>query len=173
MCTLAAVMWADFWMALAIASGLTILVLALRVASPRGLRGVKGDLPTQSWSEVAYAVSLTGSLVVGWGLLGDPWLAFVPIAFMAWGDSAAGVLRRSIRENQRMRELPSLAMLTVCLIAAALFQPYWIAAIGAVVAASAERIRPVRHALWDDNWFVVLTSLTVMAALARADTSLL
>ena len=27
------------------------------------------------------------------GLMGDRWLAFVPIAFMAWGDSVAGLTR--------------------------------------------------------------------------------
>ena len=27
---------------------------------------------------------LVASVAIGWGLLGDRWLAFLPIAFMAW-----------------------------------------------------------------------------------------
>lgn len=45
--------------------------------------GVKGNLPSQAWSEVTYALGVTAALALGWGLLGDRWLAFLPIAFMA------------------------------------------------------------------------------------------
>ncbi len=58
-------------------------------------------------------------------------------------------------------------MFGVCLAAAALYQPYWIGAIGAIVAAAAERRRPTVHALWDDNLHVVVVSLGVMGVLAR------
>ena len=62
---------------------------------------------------------------------------------------------------------PSVAMLGVCLAAAALFQPYWIGALGALVATAAERRRPMMLIIWDDNLNVVAMSLAVMGALAR------
>ena len=35
----------------------------------------------------------TAALAIGWGLLGDRWLGFLLIPFVAWGDSAAGLAR--------------------------------------------------------------------------------
>lgn len=103
------------------------------------------------------------SIAVGWGLLGDRWLAFVPIAFMAWGDNAAGIVRAGFLTGRERDPWPSTAMLAVCLGAAALYQPYWIGALGAVAATAAERFRPIAHPLWDDNWAIVAASLSVMA----------
>ena len=58
-------------------------------------------------------------------------------------------------------------MLGVCLAAAALFQPYWIGALGAIVATAAERRRPMVLIIWDDNLHVVAMSLAIIAALSR------
>ena len=60
---------------------------------------------------------------------------------------------------------PSVAMCGVCLATAALFQPYWIGALGALVATAAERHRPRLLTLWDDNLHLVAMSLAVMGAL--------
>ena len=123
----------------------------------------------RAWAEVTFAMAGTASLAVGWGLLGDRWLAFLPIAFMAWGDSIAGFLRASLwRGNVARAGLwPSVAMLGVCLAAAPLYQPYWIGALGALVATAAERRRPMIRVVWDDNLNVVAASLSVMAVPAR------
>ena len=118
----------------------------------------------------------TVSLAIGWGLLGDRWLAFLPIAFMAWGDSVAGLVRATVWRGGMARISPSMAMLGVCLATALLFQPYWIGALGAIVATAAERFRLIAHRLWGDNWVpddpvIVAASLTVMVALTRANFS--
>ena len=109
----------------------------------------------------------------------------MPIAFMAWGDSVAGLVRATIRRGNisglvtgtiwhgnMAIILPSIAMLGVCLTAAVLFQPYWIGVLGAMVATVAERFRLIDHGLWDDNRVpddpaIVATSLAVMGILAR------
>ena len=162
-----AVLWLDAWTATVLSGAMAMLILALRLGFRRGLRGVRGSLPTQAWSEVTYALAGTGALAVGWGLLGDRWLAFLPIAFMARGDSIAGLARATMCHRREASAWPSIAMLGTCLAAAALFQPYWIGAIGAIVAAAAERRRPMVHALWDDNLHVVAMSLAVMGVVAR------
>ncbi len=89
------------------------------------------------------------------------------IAFMAWGDSIAGLARATIWHRRVASTWPSVAMLGTCLAAAASYHPYWIGVIGAIVAAAAERRRPMVHALWDDNMHVVAMSLAVMGVLAR------
>ena len=116
---LVAVLWLDPWTAASLSGVLTLCILALRLGFRRGLRGVEGNLPTQAWAEVSYALAGTASLVVGWGLLGDRWLAFLPIAFMAWGDSIAGLARATIWRGNVASIWPSVAMLVVCIAAAA------------------------------------------------------
>ncbi len=163
---LIAVLWLDVWTAVTVSGVLTLLVVVLRLRFRRELRGVSGSLPTQAWSEVTYALGGTAALAIGWGLLGDRWLAFLPIAFMAWGDSTAGLARATLWRSNVASVWPSLGMAAVCLGAAFLYQPYWIGAAGAVAATIAERKRPRLGVWWDDNALVVPVSLAVMAALA-------
>ena len=164
---LIAVLWLDPRTAIALSSALTLAMLALRLGFRRGLRGVGGSLPTQVWAEITYPAAGTVSLAVGWLLLGDRWLAFLPIAFMAWGDSFAGLARQlSMSLGRRVGHWPSAAMLTCCLATGLLFQPYWIAALGAISATAAERFCPRVLSVRDDNWAVVAASLAVMGVLA-------
>lgn len=163
---LVAVLWLAAWTAIALSGVLTLCILILRLGFRRGLRGTSGNFPSQAWAEVTYAIGGTASLAVGWGLLGDKWLGFVPIAFMAWGDNAAGLARATAWRRNVASLWPSFAMLAVCLAAAALFQPYWVGAVGAVVATAAERRRPRIVSVWDDNLHVVAVSLAVMGVLA-------
>ena len=161
-------LWLDPWTAIALSGALSLFILALRCGFRRGLRGVRGSLPSQVWAEVTYPLAGTASLAVGWVLLGDRWLAFVPIAFMAWGDGAAGLTRNfSLRWGLDVNTVPSAAMLAVCIAIGALFQPYWIGAVGAVFAAAAERFSPRILSVRDDNWTVVAASLAAMAILAN------
>jgi hypothetical protein len=169
---LIAVLWLDVWAAVALSGVLALSIIGIRLGYRRGLRGISRGPQNRDWAETAYPVAATVSLVVGWGLLGDRWLAFLPIAFMAWGDSVAGLVRGLARWNGRRMDvwLPSIAMLCVCLTAALLIQPYWIGAAGAVVATAAERSRLIANRVWDDSWVpddsvIVAASLSVMAAL--------
>ena len=123
---------------------------------------------TQAWSEITFGLGGVASLAVGWGWLGDRWLAFLPIAFMAWGDSIAGLARATIWHKKRASLWPSMAMLSICLAAAALYQPYWIGAVGGVAATIAERKRPRLGVWWDDNLNVVAVSLAVMGTLVKS-----
>ncbi len=164
---LVAVLWLDAWTATILSGAMALFILAVRLGFRRGFRGVRGNLPSQAWSEVTYALGGTAALAIGWGLLGDRWLAFAPIAFMAWGDSIAGLARATIWHRRVARPWPSIAMLGTCLAAATVFQPYWIGAVGAIVAVTAEWRRPMVHALWDDNLHVVALSLAVMVVLVR------
>ena len=164
---LVAVLWLDVWTATVLSGAMALFILAVRLRFRRGLRGVEGNLPTQAWAEVTYAMGGTVSLAAGWGVLGDRWLAFLPIAFMAWGDSTAGLLRATIWRGNVASIWSSVTMLGVCLAAAAFYQPYWIGALGALVATAAERRRPMVLIVWDDNLHVVAASLAVMGVLAR------
>ena len=163
---LIAVLWLDAWSAVALAGAVAISVLGLRIGFRRLLRGSTGRLPSQAWAEVTYALAGTASLAIGWGLLGDRWLAFLPIAFMAWGDNAAGPARATIWRRNVAASGPSVGMLAVCLGTAALFQPYWIGAAGAIVATTVERYSPRLLGSRDDNLVLMAMSQGAMAVLA-------
>ena len=106
---------------------------------------------------------------MGWALLGDKWLAFTPIAFMAWGDGAGGLLRDIMNWRRRpAARWPSAAMLGACLVSAMFFQPYWIAAAAAATAAGTEYYSPRIPMARDDNLSMVVASLAVMAGLTFA-----
>ncbi len=167
---LLAVLWMSPWPAVAVAAAMAGLILGLRLGFRRGLRGTDGSRSGQAWAQITYAATGVISLAVGWGMLGDRWLAFLPIAFVAWGDAAAGLARATVWRGSVMSVWPSAVMLAVCLAVAALFQPYWIGAVGAGVAAVAERYRPRVGALWDDNVNVAAASIGAMALLAGAAT---
>ncbi len=164
---LVAVVWLNAWPAVALSAILTLLILGLRLGYSKGLRGVKGRLPSQNWAEVTFALAGTVSLAIGWGIFDQKWLAFLPIAFMAWGDNSAGLVRDTICRTRMGSIWPSLAMLGVCLAAAAFFRPFWIGASGAIIATLAERYRPRFLRIWDDNLIVVMASLTLMIILAK------
>ena len=146
---------------------IAVVIALLRWVAGSQLRGLRRNESGNKWGEVAYPLAGAASLALGWGLLGDRWLAFVPIGFMAWGDNAAGITRSCLSTGRRTSLLPSVVMLTVCLGVAFLYQPYWIAAAGALAAVIAERFRPTTHPIWDDNWTIVAAALTVMIALRR------
>ncbi len=162
---LTAIMWLDLPVAASVLGALTLLVVTLRLGFRHWLRGVKGNRRSQDWSEITYPVAATVSVVVGWGLIGDKWLGFTPVAFLAWGDSAAGLVR-DIWKGVPWA-WPLVAMLAVCLGAATLMQPYWTGAVGALVATAAERYRPPLP-FWDDNLNLVLASFTAMASIGAA-----
>jgi phytol kinase len=163
-----AVLYLDAWIAIGVTGALTLIIVTLRLGYRNLLRGVRGNHPAQNWAEITFPVSCTISLIIGWGILGNPWLAFLPAAFVAWGDTAAGLARDCISADHAPSIWTMAAMLVVCLIAATVFHPYWVAACGAIIATLAERFRPGIIKFWDDNLNIVATSLTVMAIMLEA-----
>lgn len=163
---LSAVLWLDKWVAITVSAVMALLLIVLRMRFRTGLRGVKGNHPAQSWAEITYPIIGTLSLIIGWGILGEKWLGFLPVAFMAWGDTAAGLARDTISDDSSPSILTMAAMLVVCLGAAAVFfSPLWIGIAGAAVATLAERYRPGILGFWDDNVYIVVESLVVMGTL--------
>jgi dolichol kinase len=165
---LVAIVYLEKWTAIIICGVLTMFIILLRFKFKRSLRGLKGIHPTQTWAEITFVVAGTLTLTIGWGILDDKWLAFLPIAFLAWGDTAAGIARELIGLDVKKSSWHMVAMLAVCSIAVAIwYRPFWIGAIGAVVATLAERYRPGIFRYWDDNFNLTAASLAVMALLER------
>jgi hypothetical protein len=111
---LVAVWWLDVRVAIGLAAVITLAIISVRVWHQAGLRGVRGSDPSQPLVEFTFSLAAIASLVVGWGVLGDRRLAFAPIGFMAWGDSASGLVTDAIvRRRGGIRQWPSIAMLGI------------------------------------------------------------
>ncbi len=162
---LIATIWLEPAVAIPLAAALTVVMVVLKLFRSSALRGVEGRFTSQAWAKISFSVPGVTSLAIGWVLLGDPWLGFLPIAFMAWGDTASGLTRSMLPRSKAGSVWPSLAMITACLAAALLYQLYWIGAAGAVAATLAERKQPTVGPWWDDNTQEVAVSLTVMIIL--------
>lgn len=155
----------DIWVAVGLSASMTLVILWLRLKRKNQLRGVLGDNERDNWGEVTFALAGTFSLAIGGGVLGSQWLALLPIAFMAWGDNIVGITRAVVWNSYEKRYHPSVAMLAVGLLLALIAEPYWIGAIGALVAAPAERYKIFARAPWDDNIEIVVSTLVVMGVL--------
>lgn len=158
---LIAVLTLDARVATALASLVAAGVLVARVWFRGALRGVRGGQPSQAWAEVTYPLAGACSLLIGWVVLGDRWLGFTPIAFMAWGDAVAGLARAEVTRISRFAP-PSMVMLVATACVAALFQPGWGGLAGSLVATASEGRTPRVLTVRDDNMVVVLSSLTAM-----------
>jgi len=158
-------LFSSAWWPLIIAVGFVLLLGGARLIKPQAFRGVGGTGRQHALAEVYFPIAGVISLSVGWAWLGNPWLAVVPILFMAWGDMLTGLVRSRIYGKEIKGNWGSVAMIAVCLVVAYFFKPYWIGAIGAVVATLAERFTPLSKGVWDDNWTIVLASLTIMTLL--------
>lgn len=153
------------WWPIILTAGFTLLLGGARLIKPQAFRGVGGSSRQHALAEVYFPAAGTISFGVGWGWLGNPWLAVVPILFMAWGDMLTGIVRSRIYNREVKGNWGSVAMIAVCLVVAYFFKPYWIGAIGAVVATLVERFTPISRGIWDDNWTIVLSSLLIMGVL--------
>lgn len=159
-------LFTTFWWPLILTVGFTALLLYARLLHPTMWRGVGGSGRPQALAEIHFPA--TGIVLIGicWGLLDNPWLAIVPLLFMAGGDSITGLIRSRVYKREVKGLYGSIGMLPICLLFAYLFTPYWIGALGALVATLVEKYSPTNRFI-DDNLLIPLVSALVMTVLWR------
>jgi len=157
-------LFSSFWWPLVLTTGFTALFLYARWMKPRTFRGVGGSGRPEALAEIHFPA--TGIITIGicWGLLGEPWLAIVPLLFMGGGDAITGLIRSKVYGKEIKGNWGSVGMLAVCLIFAYFIHPYWIGAVGAVNAVVAERFTKTTRYV-DDNLTIPLSSAVVMGVL--------
>lgn len=157
-------LFSSFWWPLILTSGFTALLLYARWRRPYTFRGVGGSGRPDALAEIHFPA--TGIVLIGicWGLLDRPWLAIVPLLFMGGGDAITGIIRSRVYGREVKGNYGSLGMLATCLVLACFIQPYWIGAVGAVIATLAERFTKTSK-YCDDNLTIPLSSALVMGLL--------
>jgi dolichol kinase len=154
----------DAWIPIGLSGAFAVLLLAARLLRPRTFRGVGGTGRQTALAEVFFPISGTVSLAIGWGVVGEPWLGVVPCLFMAFGDCLTGITRSMVYHREVKGFWGSMAMLVVCLAVAVLMEPYWVGALGAVVAVFLERFTFTRGWI-DDNLTIPIGALVAMVFL--------
>ncbi|MBM2827243.1 MAG: hypothetical protein HW403_1307 [Dehalococcoidia bacterium] len=161
---LAIVLWLDVWVAIALSALSLLLIWALRSWRACLLRGVRGGPEGEDpRSEMEFPAAATVALAVGWGALHDPWMAFLAIAFMAWGDASAGLVRAWMNGSRYQAITASAAMLSVSLGSVWIFHPSVAGAAAAVTATFAEAFWPLTRSRLNDSWPVVGSAIGLMA----------
>ena len=116
-------------------------------------------------SEVYFALSSAVCLGSGWFI--DPKIGVTSALFLAWGDGITGLVRWLTDKRHAKTVSGTAADLVACLLIALLITPYWIGAIGAVVATVLEHLcGDVGRVRWlDDNLAMPLGALVAMGGL--------
>ena len=153
------------WYPILLSGGFSLLLGGARIIRPSTFRGVGGSSRKHALAEIYFPLGGTLALLVGWAWLNNPWLAIVPILYMAWGDAITGLIRARVYGKEVKGVWGSVGMLITCLLIATLFAPYWIAVIGAVVATLAEKYSGLSRTWVDDNYSIIVASLLVMGVL--------
>jgi dolichol kinase len=154
----------SFWWPLILTIGFTGLLLYARLFKPRLFRGVGGSGRIDALAEIHFPATGIILVAVCWGIFDKPWLAVVPLAFMGGGDAITGLIRSRVYHKEVKGWWGSAGMLVSCLLLAYFIQPYWIGAVGAVIATIAERYTKT-HQWYDDNLTIPLASALVMGLL--------
>lgn len=155
-----------FW-PLVLASGFTIMLFGARFIKADMFRGVGGTGRPMAFAEVWFPLVSVISIAVGWAWLDNRWLAILPTLYMSFGDAVTGLTRSVVYHREFKGNMGSVAMFVICILLAwILYEPFWIAAVGAVVATLIERFTPMSHGWIDDNWTIVISSLLVMSVLS-------
>ncbi len=165
---LCALLFESWLWPLILAGAFTALLFGARFIKGDLFRGVGGTGRPIAFAEVWFPAASVVSIVVGWAWLGNRWLAILPSLFMAYGDAFTGLTRSVVYHREFKGNMGSVMMGIVCLLLAWVFyQPFWVGAVGAIVATLVERFTPMSHGWLDDNWTIVLSSLLVMRVLTR------
>jgi len=157
-------LFSSFWWPLILTTGFTALLLYARWKRPHTFRGTGGSGRPHALAEIHFPA--TGIVLIGvlWGVLGEPWLAIVPLCFMGGGDALTGLIRNKIYHREVKGNWGSVGMLITCLILAYFIQPYFIGVLGAVTAVIAEKYTKTTKYI-DDNLTIPLASAFVMGVL--------
>ena len=166
---LCALLFDSGWWLFAITAGFFLMLAGARLIKPDAFRGVGGTGRTGPvMAEVYFPLAALPVIAVGWIWLDKPVIAVACLLFMAWGDGVTGIVRSQIYGKAVKGLWGSAAMLVSCLVIAwAFITPFWIGAVGAVVATVVEwACGDVGILKWaDDNWAIPIVSAAVVFGL--------
>lgn len=117
-------------------------------------------------NDVSFCLMWGVAVFVLWTIMGNPWIAIIPLVFMAFGDGVTGFVRNSIFKKRTKHPIGNVFMLALCIPMGYILtylsgipeMAMW-GIIAAIVASVAERyeIGPI-----DDNILITVSSSIVL-----------
>jgi phytol kinase len=164
-------LFSSAWWPIILSASFGLVLWIARIARPRTFRGVGGSGRNPNvMAEVWFAWIAVPVFAVGWLWLDQPLITISCLLFMAWGDCVSGLVRAQVYGRPVKGLWGSAAMFIVCMgISWAFIQPFWIGAIGSLIATFTEwSFGDVGQVKWaDDNWAIPAISLaTIMGIMA-------
>jgi len=159
------ILFSSAWWPIIMAASFSIALWIARINRPGTFRGVGGSGRPNAMSEVWFAGIAVPIFAISWLWLDQPLVAMSCLLFMAWGDCVTGLVRAEVYGKPVKGLWGSAAMLVICLgISWAFIKPFWIGAIGSVIATFTEwAFGDVGLIKWaDDNWAIPVVSLVVI-----------
>ncbi|NPB00361.1 MAG: dolichol kinase [Crenarchaeota archaeon] len=108
--------------------------------------------------EVNFCIMWGITIFVLWILFNNPWLAIVPVAFMAFGDAATGVVRNTLFKRRTKHWIGNIAMFATC----APLGLYYAGLPGLVAAAVASLIERFEFNPIDDNVLICISATVIL-----------
>lgn len=117
-------------------------------------------------NDVSFCLMWGVAVYVLWAIMGDPWIAIIPLVFMAFGDGVTGIVRNAIFKKRTKHPIGNVFMLALCIPMGYVLVHFsgipemamW-GVIAAIVASVVERyeIGPI-----DDNILITVSSSIVL-----------
>jgi hypothetical protein len=114
-------------------------------------------------NDVSFCFMWAIAIFILWQILGNPWIAIIPPAFIAFGDGITGIVRNLAFHERRKHPIGNVYMMGVCIPIGYYFAfiagiPLW-GVIAAIVASLFERFE---FGIIDDNVLITVSATTVL-----------
>ncbi len=108
--------------------------------------------------EVNFCIMWGLALLVLWLVLANPYLAIVPLTFMAFGDAATGVVRNLLFRRRTKHWIGNIAMFSVC----APVGLYYAGLAGLIAALASSIVERFEFNPIDDNVLITITATAIL-----------
>jgi dolichol kinase len=68
----------------------------------------------RDFNDVSFCLMWGFTVYILWSLIGNPWIAIIPVTFMAFGDGITGIVRNAMFKQRTKHPLGNLYMFGIC-----------------------------------------------------------
>ena len=117
----------------------------------------------ENMNDVSFCFMWGLTIFVLWEIMGNPWIAIIPPAFMAFGDGVTGIVRNAVFKKRTKHPIGNIFMAIVCIPLGFYLAGIAGIAIGGVIAAIvASFMERVEIGFLDDNILITISSSIVL-----------
>jgi dolichol kinase len=120
----------------------------------------------RDFNDVSFCLMWGFTVYILWVLIGNPWIAIIPIAYMAFGDGITGIVRNAMFKQRTKHPLGNLYMFGICapigFIFAQISNIEGMIVWAVIAAAGASIVERYEFGVIDDNILITITSSIIL-----------